>query len=184
MMKRVMKRLLYFFSGLMLLIFMAYYTIKTFQIPQLNEYILSLENYSAFWYVHYTIIGLIFLMSLIFLILAFRPSHSRRSLLWQTHSGDLEISKKSIESYIVKSISQFDHVRLNNIKTTLKSKGNRKSIESNIDVIWLPNHNSTESSLEDIGKYVKSKLEQFTNANVDGIKIKVIDQKKTDKRVI
>ncbi len=137
-----------------------------------------------FWYAHYIIVGLLFLMSLILLILALQPSHNKRKLLWQTHSGDLEISKKSIESYIVKSISEFDHVRLNNIKTILKSKGNRKSIKADIDVLWLPSHDSLEASLEEINKYVKSKLEQFTNANVDGIKINVIDQAKTDKRVV
>lgn len=182
-----MKRLLYFFSGLVLLIFMAFYILKTFQIPQIPQiqgYLQSLENYNAFWYVYYTIIGLLFLMALIFLILAFRPSHKKRNLLWQTHSGDLELSKKSIESYIVKSISQFDHVRLDKINTILKSKKNRKSIKSTINVLWLPNHDSSEASLEDINKYVKTKLEEFTNANVDGIEIKVIDQAKTDKRVI
>ena len=137
-MKRVMKRLLYFFSSLVLLIFMIYYISKTFQISQIHEYILALENQSAFWYGYYVIIGLLFLMALVFLILAFRPSHNRRRLLWQAHSGELELSKKAIESYIVKSIGQFDHVRLDHLHTTLKSKGNRKSIRSTIKV-WIGN---------------------------------------------
>ena len=183
-MNRVMKRLLYFFSGLVLLVFMVYYISKTFQIPQIHEYILALENYNAFWYGYYVIIGLLFLMVLVFLILAFRPSHSRRSLSWKTHSGNLEISKKAIDSYIAKSICKFDHVRLDNIHTTLKAKGNRRSIKSTINVLWLPDHDSDQASLEDINQDVKSKLEQFTNANVDGIKIRVVDQAKTDKRVV
>lgn len=184
MMRKLIKRLLYLFSGLVLLIFMTYYILKTFQIPQINEYILTLENYSAFSYVYYTIIGLLCLMSLVLLVLAFKPSHHRRSLVWQTHSGELELSKKSIESYIVKSLSQFDHLRLHDIHTTLKSHKNRKSIRSNVNVLWLPSHDSSEASLEEINEYVKSKLEQFTNANVDGINIKVIDQANTDKRVV
>lgn len=180
----MMKRTLYFFSGLVLLIFMAYTIIKALEIPELYGYVLTLEKYNAFEYVYYSIIGLLFLMSLIFLILTFRPSHNKRTLLWKTHSGELELSKKSIESYIEKSITPFDHIRLHNMHTTLKSKGTKKSIRSNVNILWLPDHDKSEASLADINKHVKSKLEQFTNADVDGINIKVIDQKKTDKRVV
>lgn len=183
-MKRLLKRLLYFFSGTLLLVFMVYYTLKTLRTPQLYGYILELENYNIFPYIHYVIVGSLFLMSLIFLILAFKPSHSSKKLSWETQSGKLEISKKAIESYIIKSISHFDHIRLHKITTSLKSRRNVKSIRSDIKILWLPSGDSSEASLEEINDYIKSKLEEFTKANVEEIKLNVIDQAKTDKRVV
>lgn len=183
-MKRLINRLLYFFSGTVLLLFLTYYLIKTLEFPQLEDYLQLVENHSAFSYVHYTVVGLLFLMALIFLILAFRPSSSRRKLSWQTHSGELEISKKAINSYIAKTLSRYDHIRLQNIQTTLRTRRDSQTINSIIEVLWFPTHASTEESVEEINENVKVKLEEFTNADVESIKIKIVDQATTDKRVI
>lgn len=179
-----MKRVFSFLFGLLLLIFLIYYAATLAPYERIKTWLEQVQSFNEFTLIHYIVLAVLLIISIFLILWAFRPSDKRHKLAWATTNGELVISRKAIDSYIEKTVNQFENVRIVSIDTTLKERNNKRTIDSVVKVLWAPSDDVPEYSVEDINSKIQSKLEEFTNANVENVKLIVTDQEKTEKRVI
>lgn len=179
-----MKRVFSFLFGLLLMIFLIYYVATLAPYDRIKTWVGQAQAFNEFTLIHYIVLAVLLIISISFILWAFRPSYKRNKLSWNTTNGELVVSRKAIDSYIEKTVNQFDNVRIVSVDTTLKSKNNKRSIDSIVRVLWAPSSDDSEYSIEDINSVIQRKLEEFTNAHVEKVRLVVTDQQKTEKRVI
>lgn len=179
-----MKRILSFLFGLLLMIFLIYYIATLTSYTLIKSWVDQVQSFNEFTMIHYIVLAVLLIISISFIVWAFRPSYKKNKLSWNTPNGRLIVSRKAIDSYIEKTVNRFDNVRIVSVHTTLKSKNNKRSIESIVRILWVPSDDSSEYSIENINSSIQKKLEEFTNAHVEKVKLIVTDQQKTKKKVI
>lgn len=180
-----MRRVIDFLFGLIIIIFMTYLIIDHLNVQQVQPYINDIQSLSWYDYLLYAFMAAMVIIGIVLLIMALRPSSRKNRLVWETDSGNLEVSRQAVESFIRSTVDREPNVVHEKTHLVFRSNGTDKRITGDIDVLWSANHQRTESSLDDLNHKIKSKLTEFTNADCSELKLNVLDQHKdTTRRVI
>lgn len=180
-----MRRLLDVLFGLIILVFMIYYIFDYLNLPDIQPYIDDMESSSWFPFVHYAFMALLVIIGLVLIIVALRPTNKTSRLVWENETGNLEISKVAIDSFVKKVISAEPNVVLHDTALTFRSTKAEQTIGGSIDVLWAASMHHKESSIHEIETRIKNKLTEFTQADCSELDLNVLDQHKdTTRRVI
>lgn len=180
-----MRRLFDVLFGLIILVFMVYYIFDYLNLPDIQPYIEDIESTSWFPYVHYSFMAALVIIGLVLLIVAFRPTNKSNRLVWETESGNLEISKVAVDNFIKRVISDEPNVVHHDTALTFRSNKDEQTIGGSIDVLWAASMHHKESSIQEIETRIREKLIEFTQADCSGLDLNVLDQHKdTTRRVI
>lgn len=172
-------------SGLIILVFMIYYIFDYLELSGIQPYIEDMQNTDWFPYVHYAFMAALVIIGLVYIIIGLRPSNKTSRLVWETESGNLEISKTAVESFIKKVVSEEPNVVHHNQTLSFRSKEGARTISGTVDLLWADNMRQKEDSIQVVSARVREKLTEFTEADCSELKFNVLDQHKdTSRRVI
>lgn len=99
-----MRRLLDVLFGLVILVFMIYFIFDYLNLSGVQPYIDDMESTSWFPYVLYVFMALMVIIGITLIIIGLRPTKRSNRLVWETETGNLEIQKVAVESFIKKVI--------------------------------------------------------------------------------
>lgn len=181
-----LRRVLDFFFGLIILVFMGYFIIDYLNISEVQPYINDLRAFDWYDYVLWGFMAALVIIGIVLIILALRPSGRSNRLVWETETGNLEVSKQAIDSFIKSTINNERNLIHHDNSLVLRSTNNgEKSISGSIDVLWVADTHKDESSLNEINDRLRRKLQEFTHSDTRDLKLNVLDQhKETTRRVI
>lgn len=180
-----MRRLLDVLFGLVILVFMIYFIFDYLNLSGVQPFIDDMESTSWFPYVLYVFMALMVIIGITLIIIGLRPTKRSNRLVWETETGNLEIQKVAVESFIKKVISDEPNVVHHDTTLTFRSNKNEQTIEGSIDVLWAASMHHKEPSIQKIDARIKEKLSEFTQADCSGLNLNVLDQHKdTTRRVI
>lgn len=180
-----MRRLLDVLFGLIILIFMTYYILDYLNVSGIQPYIDDMQNTNWFPYVLYAFMAALVVIGLVYIIIGLRPSNKTSRLVWETESGNLEISKPAVDSFIKKVVSEEPNVVHHDNDVRFFSKDGQKTISGTVNLLWADNMRKQEDSIHIIATRVREKLTEFTEADCRELKFNVLDQHKdTSRRVL
>lgn len=180
-----MRRLLDVLFGLIILVFMIYYIFDYLNLSGVQPYIDDMQNTGWFPYVLYAFMAALVIIGLVLIIVGLRPSNKTSRLVWETESGNLEISKPAVDSFIKKVIAEERNVVHHDNALTFLSKDGQKEISGTVNLLWADDMRRSEDSIHVISTRIKEKLSEFTEADCSKLKFNVLDQHKdTTRRVI
>lgn len=180
-----MRRLLDVLFGLIILVFMTYYIFDYLSVSGIQPYIDDMQNTDWFPYVHYAFMAALVIIGLVYIIIGLRPTNKTSRLVWETESGNLEISKPAVLSFIKKVVSEEPNVVHHDHDVKFFSKDGQKTISGTVDLLWAENMRQHEDSIQVIATRIREKLTEFTEADCSELKFNVLDQHKdTSRRVI
>ncbi|WP_227394888.1 alkaline shock response membrane anchor protein AmaP [Jeotgalibacillus aurantiacus] len=171
-------RLLLIVVGVAGLLAVSVLTASAYRIPFVSD---SILGWSAEpWYI-YTILSISGFLGLIFIILLLTGVFAKppeKYMKIKTGIGDIDISRKSIESVALKSIRSIEGVRSPEVHAKLH--GRKETVSVHVDC-----HIFDQSGLPTIGKsmqeQIKVQIESLLEVPVKKVSINIQDPRKTTK---